>query len=167
MPALPAILTANQTYAAIYHRRELPLLPRLSLAVLICMDARIDPAKILGLKDGDAHVIRNAGGRAADALRSLAISCEMFGIREILVVHHTECGLMSFSNDDLWRKIEEDLGLDAGHAAASIDFLTFTDLDQSVRDDVDLINASPLIRSDIGVSGFVFDVQAGRLRQVV
>jgi carbonic anhydrase len=166
MSVLPELLAANQSYAAFFHRRDLPIRPRLRLALLVCMDSRIDPGKVLGIREGDAHVIRNAGGRAADALRSLAISCEVLGVHEIVVIHHTECGMMTFSNDDIRQKLGADVGPEASEAAGQIDFLPFTDLDKSVQDDVAMIKSSPLVPSDVSITGFIYDLQTGRLRQV-
>jgi carbonic anhydrase len=166
MAVVPEFLAANEQYATSFQKGDLPLPPGRKVAVLVCMDARIDPAKALGLEEGDAHVIRNAGGRAADALRSLAISHELLGTREIVVIHHTDCGMLTFSNDDIRQKIEGDLGPEAAKAASNIDFLPFGDLDQGVRDDVASIQASPLIPKDIPVSGFVYDVHTGRLNPV-
>ncbi len=102
MSELPAILEANRRYAAGFAKGDLPMPPARRLAVLTCMDARIDPAQALGLAEGDAHVVRNAGGRASDdALRSLVISQQLLGTREVLVVHHTDCGMLTFSNEQL------------------------------------------------------------------
>ena len=115
--------------------------PARHVAVLVCMDARIDPARALGLQEGDAHVIRNAGGRAADALRSLVISEQLLGTTEIVVIHHTDCGMLTFSNGDLRKKVKQELHTDADH----IDFLPFKDLEQSVRDDVTFLKESPLL----------------------
>jgi carbonic anhydrase len=127
------------------------------------MDARLDPAKALGLEEGDAHVIRNAGGRASpDALRSLIISHKLLGTREFLVIHHTDCGMLTFTNEQLREQLRRDLDADA----STIDFLPFSDLDESVRQDVAAIRTSPLIPTDIPVSGFVYDVGIGRLREV-
>lgn len=136
--------------------------PGRKLIVLACMDARLHPEKFLGLEEGDAHVIRNAGGRAADALRSIIISHKLLGTREIVVIHHTDCGMLTFSNEQLRGMLREDPGADA----SGIDFLPFSDLEQSVRDDVKLIRSSPLVPDDIAVSGFVFDVKTGRLSEV-
>jgi carbonic anhydrase len=166
MAVVPEFLAANEQYATGFQMGDLPLPPGRKVAVLVCMDARIDPAKALGLEEGDAHVIRNAGGRAADALRSLAISHELLGTREIVVIHHTDCGMLTFSNDDIREKLEGELGPEARKEASKIDFLPFGDLDQSVRDDVAAIQASPLIPSDIPVSGVVYDVHDGRLHPV-
>jgi carbonic anhydrase len=166
MPVLPELLAANEDYAANFRKGDLPMPPSRKVAVLVCMDARIDPAKALGLEEGDAHVIRNAGGRAADALRSLVISHELLGTREIVVIHHTDCGMLTFSNNDIQQKLESELGPEAGQAAANIDFLPFSDLNQSVREDVATLRSSPLIPDNILISGFVYDVRTGRLNQV-
>ncbi len=163
MPVVDEFLAANERYAAGFDKGDLPLPPARRVAVLVCMDARIDPAKALGLAEGDAHVIRNAGGRASDdALRSLAISHELLGTREVVVVHHTDCGMLTFTNDQIRQRLRDRLGADA----SGVDFLPFGDLDQSVRDDVATIRSSPLIPDDIAVSGFVYDVRSGRLRRV-
>ena len=163
MPVVDELLAANERYAAGFDKGDLPLPPARQVAVLVCMDARIDPAKALGLAEGDAHVIRNAGGRASDdALRSLAISHELLGTREVVVVHHTDCGMLTFTNDQIRQRLRDRLGADA----SAIDFLPFGDLDQSVRDDVAAIRSSPLIPDDVAVSGFVYDVRSGRLRRV-
>lgn len=163
MSVLPELLAANEKYAANFTKGDLPAPPAKHVAVLTCMDARLIPAKFLGLQEGDAHVIRNAGGRASeDAIRSLVISNELLGTREFMVIHHTDCGMLSFTNDDLRQKLRNDLGVDA----SGIDFLPFSDLDESVRQDVATIRSSPLIPDDIPVSGFVYDVHTGKLREV-
>lgn len=163
MSVLSEMLEANARYAASFTKGDLPMPPGRKVAVLTCMDARLDPAKFLGLQEGDAHVIRNAGGRAdLDAIRSLVISYKLLGTREFLVIHHVDCGMLTFSNEDLRKKLREDLGADA----SNIDFLPFSDLDQSVRDDVATLRASPLIPKDIPISGFVYDVRSGRLREI-
>jgi carbonic anhydrase len=157
------LLNANERYVAHFDKGDLPLPPARRVAVLVCMDARIDPAKALGLQEGDAHVIRNAGGRASDdALRSLAISHKLLGTQEFLVIHHTNCGMQTFTNDQLRDQLRRDLGADA----SEIDFLPFSDLEASVREDVQRIRASPLIPDTIPVRGFVYDVQTGRLSEV-
>jgi carbonic anhydrase len=163
MPVLPELLAANERYAQHFTKGDLPMPPGRQVAILTCMDARLDPAKFLGLQEGDAHVIRNAGGRAsADALRSLVISQRLLGTREVVVIHHTDCGMLTFSNDQLRDRIRQELGADA----SAIDFLPFSDLEESVRRDVATLRASPLIPQDIPVSGFVYDVRTGRLREV-
>ncbi len=137
--------------------------PGRHVAVLICMDARLDPARFLGLEEGDAHVIRNAGGRASeDAIRSLAISQQLLGTHEVVVIHHTDCGMLTFSNADLRKKLKQELNADAEH----VDFLPFKDLEQSVRDDVATIKNSPFLLKNIEVSSFIYDVKSGRLLPV-
>jgi len=163
MAVLDDVRAANDTYASSFAKGDLPMPPGRQFAVLVCMDARIDPAKALGLQEGDAHVIRNAGGRASDdALRSLIISYKLLGTREFVVVHHTDCGMLTFSNDQLRDMLKQDTGADA----SSIDFLPFGDLEDSVRQDVQTIRSSPFIPDDISVSGFVYDVRSGRLQPV-
>ena len=163
MTVLPDLLAANERYAAGFTKGDLPMPPGLQVAVLACMDARLHPEKFLGLEEGDAHVIRNAGGRASDdALRSLIISYKLLGTREFLVIHHTDCGMLTFTNEQLREMLRRDLNSDA----SGIDFLPFSDLEESVRQDVQTIRSSPLIPDDITVSGFVFDVKTGRLRAV-
>src|SRR6266511_3630229 len=152
MPVLPELLAANQRYAAGFTKGHLPLPPARRVAVLVCMDARIDPAKALGLQEGDAHVIRNAGGRASDdALRSLAISHKLLGTQEFMVIHHTGCVMQTFTNEQLREQLRSDLGADA----SEIDFLPFIDLEESVREDVQRIRTSPLIPDNIPVRGLV------------
>src|SRR5260370_26057994 len=127
------------------------------------MAARLHPARFLGLQEGDAHIIRNAGGRASDdAIRSLVISEQLLGNNTVVVIHHTDCGMLTFSNADLRGKLRQELGVNADH----IDFLPFKDLEQSVRDDVATIKASPLIPDNIEVSGFIYDVRSGKLSPV-
>ena len=163
MPVPPDLLSANERYAAGFTKGDLPMPPGRHVSVLACMDARLHPEKFLGLDEGDAHVIRNAGGRASDdALRSLIISYKLLGTREFVVIHHTDCGMLTFTNDQLRDILRNDLNADA----SGIDFLPFSDLDESVRQDVQTIRSSPLIPDDISVSGFVFDVKTGRLREV-
>ena len=164
MVVLPELLAANERYAANFTKGNLPTPPAQHVAVLTCMDARLDPAKFLGLEEGDAHVIRNAGGRAdPSAIRSLVISYKLLGTREFVVIHHVGCGMLSFTNDQLREQLRNDLGADA----SNVDFLPFSDLDESVRTDVQTLRSSPLIPKDIPISGFVYDVHTGRLRQVV
>jgi carbonic anhydrase len=162
MSVTDELIQNNESYAANFDKGELPLPPGKQVAVVACMDARLIPTRALGLNEGDAHVIRNAGGRAQDALRSLVISQRLLGTKEVLVIHHTDCGMLTFSNDDLYAKVQEDLGADA----SDIDFLPFPDLEQSVRDDVQFLKDSPLIPDDISVRGFVYDVKDGKVTEV-
>jgi len=126
MSEVPAFLAANARYASSFTKGQLSMPPARRVAVVACMDARLDPARVLGLEEGDAHVIRNAGGRARDAIRSLVISQQLLGTREVVVVHHTDCGMLTFTDDDLKRKIRQELKVET-----EIDFLSFADLDQS------------------------------------
>ncbi len=162
MSVVDEVVAANDRYAAGFTKGDLPMPPGRKLAVVACMDARLDPARALGLEEGDAHVIRNAGGRAADAIRSLVISQRLLGTEEVIVVHHTDCGMLTFDNPTLQGICQEQLGADA----SDIDFLPFSDLEQSVRDDVELIRSSPLIPNDIKVSGFIYDVKDGKITRV-
>ena len=163
MTATDDAIGANQRYAESFDRGDLPMPPGRKLAVLTCMDARLHPETFLGLDVGDAHMIRNAGGRASDdAIRSLIISSHLLGTNEYIVIHHTDCGMLTFSNSDLQNKLAQETGADASH----IDFLPFGDLEDSVRDDVLRIKDSRFIPDDISVRGFVYDVRSGRLTEV-
>jgi carbonic anhydrase len=162
MSEVPKFLKANERYAATFTKGQLPMPPARHVAIVACMDARLDPARVLGLEEGDAHVIRNAGGRAADAVRSLAISQQLLGTREVVVIHHTDCGMLTFTDPQLRKKLHDGLGVDT-----ELEFLSFSDLDASVRDDVAAIRRSPLLMRELPVTGFVYDVRTGRLRQVV
>jgi len=163
MTVTDEFLNANATYASGFTKGDLPMPPGRKTAVLVCMDARIDPAKALGLEEGDAHVIRNAGGLATpDEIRSLVISYKLLGTREFVVIHHTDCGMLTFTNEQIRDQLKQDLNADA----SAIDFLPFSDVDASVRRDLETIRANPLIPSDIPVRGFVYDVTTGRLREV-
>lgn len=157
------LLNANQQHAETFEHGHLPMPPARKVAVLTCMDARLHPETFLGLSVGDAHVIRNAGGRASDdAIRSLIISSRLLGTNEYLVIHHTDCGMLTFRNEDLHRKLADETGKDA----SSIDFLPFADLEESVRGDMNRVKRDPFIPNDILVRGFVYDVRTGRLTEV-
>lgn len=173
------VLGANAEYAKHFgNKSELALPPARQFAILTCMDARLDPAKYAGLTEGDAHVIRNAGGRASDdAIRSLIISHKLLGTKEWFVIHHTDCGMELFTNDiisDLlsrslktatigkngWQNAEEEGGSDE---ARFINFLTIRNLEDSVREDVTRIKNHPLVVKDIPVYGYIYDVRSGKL----
>ena len=162
MSVIDELVQANQEYAETFDRGDLPMPPGRRLAIVTCMDARIIPSRALGLEEGDAHVIRNAGGRARDALRSLVISQRLLGTNEIAVIHHTDCGMLTFTNPDLHAKVRQDLGADS----TGIDFLPFSDVEESVREDVEFLQSSPLIPKDVAIRGFVYDVRTGRLNEV-
>jgi carbonic anhydrase len=156
------ILRANEDYVARFDKGELPMPPARRFAVVTCMDARLDPAKFLGLEEGDAHVIRNAGGLVTDdTLRSLAISHWLLVTREVFVIAHTDCGMLTFTNDVLRERLREE-GIDA----SGIDFHPFADLEQSVRTSVERIRRSPLLPDGFESSGYVYDVRSGELLAV-
>jgi carbonic anhydrase len=161
MAVIDETLHANVGYASTFKKGALPMPPGRKLAIVVCMDARIDPARALGLEEGDAHVIRNAGGRIADALRSLAISQTLLGTEAVMIVHHTDCGMLTFTDDSIRRQYRE-RGVDADDVA----FLAFKDVDESVRADLDAYDRSPLVRHDVPVRGFVYDVKTGKVREV-
>lgn len=160
MFTIDTALEANRRFAASFSPGERP--PRPSLALLLCMDARIEPIQALGLPYGHAHIIRNAGGRIADAIRSLAISQTLFGTEEVAIVHHTECGMLTFTDETIRKRLREERGANAD----AIAFLPFTDLRRSVLDDIQAYRESPLLRQDIPVRGFTYDVATGRLAEV-
>jgi carbonic anhydrase len=181
-PVVQSVEKANADYAANFgDKGKLPLPPGRRFTVLTCMDARLDPAKYAGLSEGDAHVIRNAGGRASDdAIRSLVISYKLLGTKEFFVVHHTDCGMVLFDNQimgDLLAKsleqavIDENGWHDVGQGPGSpegkkIDWLTFTDDRQAVIDDVKKIRNHPLIPKNIPVYGYLYDVRTGKLEEI-
>ncbi|KAJ5164113.1 Carbonic anhydrase [Penicillium coprophilum] len=152
---------ANANYVASFTKGDLQLPPQRKVAVVACMDARLDPARVLGLEEGDAHVIRNAGGRVSDALRSIIISQQLLGTREIVIVHHTNCGMLTFTDEAIRDKIRAELHQNVDHIA----FLPFGDLEQSVRDDIKLVKDSPLVL-DVPVTGYVYEVETGRIIRV-
>lgn len=179
---LTEVLESNRAYAANFGTKsQLALPPARSFAILTCMDARLDPAKYAGLAEGDAHVIRNAGGRASDdAIRSLVISYKLLGTREFFVIHHTDCGMEFFSNDIMRKLLAssletaeltprgfEDVGQSPGSRAGEyIEWLTIADQKQAVIDDVERIRNHPLVPKSIPVYGFIYDVRSGKLIEV-
>jgi carbonic anhydrase len=179
---LSEVLDANQEYSASFgDKGKLALPPARRFAILTCMDARLDPAKYAGLAEGDAHVIRNAGGRASDdAIRSLVISYKLLGTREFFVIHHTNCGMEFFSNEvmrgllassletaELTPSGFRDVGRGPGSSAGEyIEWLTIRDQSQAVIDDIERIRTHPLVPKSIPIYGFVYDVQSGKLIEV-
>ncbi len=155
------LLAHNATYAETF-QGPLPLPPAKGVAVLACMDARLNVYGMLGLQEGDAHVIRNAGGVVTDdQIRSLAISQRLLGTEEIVLIHHTGCGMLTFTDDEFKRSIQDETGIKPSWSAE-----TFGDLDEDVRQSVARIKASPFIPRKDGVRGFVYEVETGRLREV-
>jgi carbonic anhydrase len=179
---LNEVLSANQAYASTFgEKAKLALPPARGFAILTCMDARLDPAKYAGLSEGDAHVIRNAGGRGSDdAIRSLVISYKLLGTKEFFVIHHTDCGMLFFTNDVMRNLLAnsletaaltaegfKDVGKGPGSTAAEfIEWLTIKDQAQSVVADVTRIRSSPLVPKSIPVYGYIYDVHSGRLIEV-
>lgn len=179
---LDEVLSANKAYTASFGEKgKLPMPPARRFAILTCMDARLDPAKYAGLAEGDAHVIRNAGGRASDdAIRSLVISYKLLGTKEWFVVQHTECGMLTFTNDVIrgllansleTATIENGAWKDVGHGGGSnaadyIEWLTIRDLRQSVIADVTRIRTHPLVPKSIPIYGYIYDVTSGALVEV-
>ncbi|KAA9300515.1 MULTISPECIES: carbonic anhydrase [Aerococcus] len=156
-------LKTNQAYADLHEEAHLPLPPKTRVAIITCMDSRLHVAQALGLALGDAHILRNAGGRVTeDMIRSLVISQQQLGTREIIVIHHTDCGAQTFTNEGFAQQLKEDLGVDV----EGQDFLPFTDVEDSVREDIQRLKASPLIPEDIIISGAVYDVDTGRMQRV-
>jgi carbonic anhydrase len=156
------LLANNDAYASRFDKGELPLPPAKKVAVVACMDARLDPARVLGLEEGDAHVIRNAGGVVTDdEIRSLAISQRLLGTEEVVLIHHTDCGMLTFSDDDFKRSIQDETGIKPEWAAEA-----FGDLDEDVRQSIARIKASPFIPRKDAIRGFVYEVETGKLREV-
>lgn len=153
-------LKANQAYVELHGDLHLSIKPKTKVAIVTCMDSRLHVAPALGLALGDAHILRNAGGRVTeDMLRSLVISQQQLGTREIVVLHHTDCGAQTFQNKDFQEHLKRELGVDVSDQ----DFLPFQDIDESVREDMRLLKDSPLIPDDVVISGAVYDVDTGRM----
>ncbi len=164
MSATDEVLQANQQYAANFKLGGLAMPPAKKLAVLACMDARINVEQLLGLKTGEAHIIRNAGGVASeDALRSLIISHHLLGTQEFIVINHTDCGMLTFTDDELVEKLEKKTGV---ATIAPVHFHAFKNLENNVRQQVARIKHHPWVKN-IPVRGFVFDVTSGKLAEVI
>ncbi len=156
------LLHNAESYAASFDKGDLPLPPARKVAVVACMDARLNPYGLLGLSEGDVHVIRNAGGVITDdEIRSLAISQRLLGTEEIVLIHHTDCGMLTFTDDEFKRSIQDETGIKPQWAVES-----FGDLEEDVRQSVARIEASPFIPRKDSVRGFVYEVETGRLREV-
>jgi carbonic anhydrase len=156
------LLGNNESYVASFDKADLPLPPARKVAVIACMDARLNVYGMLGLTEGDAHVIRNAGGVVTDdEIRSLTISQRLLGTEEIILIHHTDCGMLTFTDDDFKAAIEKDTGIRPTWAAEA-----FSDLDADVRQSIARIKASPFVPHKDSVRGFVYEVETGRLREV-
>ena len=162
MSVTDELLQNNMAYAESFEKGDLPLPPARGVAVVACMDARLDVHKILGLEEGEAHVIRNAGGVITDdEIRSLSISQRLLGTREVVLIHHTDCGMLTFSDDELKAQIHEEVGMKPHFSMES-----FSDLEEDVRQSIARIKASPFISHKESVRGFVYEVETGKLREV-
>ena len=162
MSAIDEFLGNNDAYASGFAKGSLPMPPAKQIAAVVCMDARLETGAMLGLAQGDAHVIRNAGGVVTDdVIRSLTISQRLLGTREIMLIHHTDCGMLTFKDDDVKQQIQEDLGFKPPFALEA-----FPDLDEDVRQSIARIKASPYIPHKDHIRGFVYEVETGRLREV-
>jgi carbonic anhydrase len=155
------VLQNAEQYASSFDKGDLPMPPARKLVVVACMDARLIPTKVLGLQEGDAHVIRNAGGVVTDdTIRSLAISQHKLGTEEIILIHHTDCGMLTFRDDDFREELQDETGVKPAWAAES-----FTDLDRDLRQSIERIRNSPFVPNK-NVRGFVYEVETGKLREV-
>ena len=162
MSTTDQLLANAKTYADGFDKGDLPLPPARKVAVVACMDARLDPQKVLGLAEGDGHVIRNAGGVVTDdAIRSLAISQRLLGTEEIILIHHTDCGMVTFSDDEFRRGIQDEVGVKPQWAAEA-----FPDAEEDVRQSIGRIQASPFIPRKTSVRGFLYHVEDGSLQEV-
>lgn len=158
------VIAANERYAGDFSLGHLPMPPGRKLAVVACMDARLTVEEVLGLKTGDAHIIRNAGGIVTDdALRSLIISHHLLGTQEFILIHHTDCGMLTFKDDDLRAKLHQQTGTDT---VAPDRFHAFSDLAEDVRQQIQKIKSHPWLPAGIPVRGFIYDVKTGRLEEV-
>jgi carbonic anhydrase len=162
MSAADELLRNNEEYARAFDKGDLPVPPSRRVAVVACMDARLDVYRMLGLEEGEAHVIRNAGGVVTDdVIRSLTISQRLLGTREVVLIHHTDCGMVTFTDDALKAQIQQETGI-----RPSFSFEAFPDLEEDVRQSVRRIQASPFVPHKDNVRGFVYEVETGRLREV-
>ncbi len=162
MGAIDTYLGNNAKYAADFTRRNLPVPPARQIAIVACMDARLDMGALLGLEEGDAHVIRNAGGVVTDdVIRSLTISQRLLGTREIMLIHHTDCGMLTFTDAALKEAIQKETGIRPPFAMDA-----FSDLEDEVRQSIARVKASPFVVHKHAIRGFVYEVETGRLREV-
>jgi carbonic anhydrase len=163
MSVTDELLENNAAYVESFEKGDLPLPPARGVAVVACMDARLDVHKILGLQEGDAHVIRNAGGVITDdEIRSLTISQRLLGTREVVLIHHTDCGMLTFSDDELKAQIHEEVGVKPHFSMES-----FSDLEEDVRQSIARIKASPFVPHKESVRGFIYEVETRRLQEEV
>src|SRR5215203_3620803 len=162
MSTTDELLRNNERYANSFEKSDLPMPPAKQIAIVTCMDARLSPFVMLGLQEGDAHIIRNAGGVITDdEIRSIVISQRLLATQEIMLIQHTDCGMLTFSDDEVKQQIQDDVGIKPHFALES-----FSDLDENVRQSVARIKTSPFVPNKDNVRGFVYEVETGRLREV-
>ena len=162
MSVIDELLTNNETYAEAFNKGDLPMPPSKPVAVVACMDARLHIPAMLGVKEGDVHVVRNAGGVVSDdVVRSLIISQRLLGTEEIMLIHHTDCGMLTFKDDELREQLQEEVGIKPPFPMES-----FSDLERDVRQSIARIKESPFIKHKDWVRGFIYEVESGRLREV-
>ena len=162
MSTTDELLRNNERYANSFDKGDLPMPPAKQIAIITCMDARLSPYVMLGLSEGDAHVIRNAGGVITDdEIRSLMISQRLLGTREVMLIHHTDCGMLTFSDEELREQIQQEVGI-----KPHFPLETFADLEEDVRQSIKRIEASPFIPHKDSVRGFIYEVETGHLREV-
>jgi carbonic anhydrase len=162
MSTTDELLRNNERYANSFDKSDLPMPPAKQIAIVTCMDARLSPYVMLGLSEGDAHVIRNAGGVITDdEIRSLMISQRLLGTREVMLIHHTDCGMLTFSDEELREQIQQEVGI-----KPHFPLETFADLEEDVRQSIKRIEASPFIPHKDSVRGFIYEVETGHLREV-
>jgi carbonic anhydrase len=162
MSTTDELLSNNERYANSFDKSDLPMPPAKQIAIVTCMDARLSPYVMLGLSEGDAHVIRNAGGVITDdEIRSLMISQRLLGTREVMLIHHTDCGMLTFSDEELREQIQQEVGI-----KPHFPLETFADLEEDVRQSIKRIEASPFIPHKDSVRGFIYEVETGHLREV-
>lgn len=164
MAVIEEVIKANESYAQNFTIGDLPMPPGRKLAVVACMDARLTVEEVLGLKTGDAHIIRNAGGIVTeDTIRSLIISHHLLGTQEFLLIHHTDCGMLTFKDEELRAKLQQQTGT---ATVAPVHFHAFSDLEEDVRQQIQKLKSHPWIPKHIPVRGFIFDVKTGKLHEV-
>jgi carbonic anhydrase len=164
MSVIDEVLKANQEYAKNFNLGHLPMPPARKLAVVACMDARMTVSQLLGLKTGEAHIIRNAGGIVTeDALRSLIISHHLLGTQEFMIINHTDCGMLTFKDEELHKKLQQTTGT---ATVAPVHFYAFSDLEENVRQQIQKVKSHPWVPKQIPVRGFIYDVKTGRLNEV-
>src|SRR3954470_14105594 len=162
MSQIDELVANNEAYARTFDKGDLPLPPARKIAIIACMDARVNPYALLGLNEGDAHVIRNAGGVVTDdEIRSIAISQRLLGTEEVILIHHTDCGMLTFTDDEFKKQVQDETGIKPAWSAEAFD-----DLETDVRQSIARIKTSPFIPNKDSVRGFVYDVKTGKLDEV-